>query len=170
MTDTQTPTKTDTIADLEAAVREASAHERELALEVDALPSKIQAAAHEDARSKAVAARSGEAVAAVDQDSDVPALRQREADLPYERWAASIRTASLEVELNEAQQEKYEAEAEAALSKLPSAEEAANEAQAKADAIRSDYIGANGAAGRYSYYAAQAAKHLRLLEEEYPGV
>jgi peptidoglycan hydrolase CwlO-like protein len=57
MTETMTQTMTDNIASLKAAVREASQHERVLALEVDALPQRVQQAARQDARNKAKAAR-----------------------------------------------------------------------------------------------------------------
>jgi chromosome segregation ATPase len=168
-TETQTQTKTDTIAELEAAVREASAHERELAQEVDALPQKIREAAREDGRSKATAARSGEAVAAVEKESEVTALRQREAELPFRRWSAAIRTAALEVELNEAHKAEQERIAAEALPKLQPAQEAADEAIAKANKVRSDYHGAEAAASRFSYYASEARKRLAKIEQDYPG-
>lgn len=67
------------ISELEQGIWESSRLERELALETDAMPQKIQQAAHQDARSKARAAREGRAgaaVAAVEQESEVPSLRQ----------------------------------------------------------------------------------------------
>ncbi len=81
-----------------------------MAQEVDSLPEKIKEAARQDARSKAGAARNGEDIAAV--ASEVPQLRQREAELPFLRWSASIRTAALEVELNQAQKEAQQAKAD----------------------------------------------------------
>ena len=90
MTETQTQTQI-SIPELQKAAREAAQQERQLAQEVDALPEKIQEAARNDARSKARAARSGATVAAVDETSAVPKLRQREAELPILRWSAAIR-------------------------------------------------------------------------------
>ncbi len=81
----ETLTKTDNIAELEKARSDASRQERSLAQEVDSLPEKIKEAARQDARSKAGAARNGEDIAAV--ASEVPQLRQREAELPFLRWS-----------------------------------------------------------------------------------
>jgi hypothetical protein len=148
MTETMTQTMTDNIASLKAAVREASQHERVLALEVDALPQRVQQAARQDARNKAKAAREDAEIAAVDADSEIPQLRQREKDLPYLRWSAAIRHAALEAELYDAQVQHHEAEAVKA---------------------RSGLEGHVGAADRLRDYRSKAADRLRLLEQEYPN-
>ncbi len=175
MTETKTHTATD-ISALEASVREASAEQRALALEMDSIPSKIQAAAHADARAKAQAAREGgtgaavAAVAAVEDESEVPQLRQREKDLPYLIWAASIRHAALEAELYDAQVKHHEAEAQKARSGLLGLkldmDEATRKYNERADAVQH----AEGAASRLSYYRSQASKRAKALEREYPGV
>jgi len=171
---TDTLTKTDTNFDeLKQAVREASKEQRALALEMDSMPSKIQEAAHRDARAKAQAAReggTGAAVAAVDEESEVPQLRQREKDLPYLMWAASIRHAALEAELYDAQTHHHEAEAAKARSGLQALKMDMDEAtrlfHERADKVQ----GHEGAASRLSYLRSEANKRLRLLEEEHPGV
>lgn len=170
---TETLTKTDTnIDELKQAVREASAHSRELALEMDALPTKIKNAAHQDARAKARAAReggTGAAVAAVDEESEIPQLRQREKDLPYLIWSAALRHAALEAELYDAQVHHHEAEAEKARSGLLGLkldmDEAARKFNERADKVQ----GHEGAASRLSYYRSEANKRLRLLEQQHPG-
>jgi predicted nucleic acid-binding Zn-ribbon protein len=165
-----TETQTQTIAELEKAVRDASRQERRLALEVDSLPEKIKEAARQDARSKAAAARTGEDIAAVDEASDVNAMRQREAELPYLRWYAAIRTAALEVELNQAQKETQQEKADEARPLLKPAREEMEEASERFNDIRATVLQAEGAASTFSLYASDARKRLRMIENEYPGV
>ncbi len=167
---TQTP---DTVADLRAAVREASQDERALALETDAMPEKINQAARQDARRQARAAReggSGMAVQAAAEESSVPALRERQSALPHLRWAAGIKTASLELELAEAQIAASEEKAKLLRVGLEALEADADEAtrifQERASAVRMAESGAS-----MTGYAKHAAKQrLRDLEQEYPGV
>lgn len=170
---TPTQTKPDTtINDLKQAVREASAHERELALEVDELPSKIQQAARQDARRQARAAREGGAgaqVAEAAQESALPALRERQSALPYLRWSAGIRTASLELEVADEQikaSEEKAAQLRVGLEGLKhDADEATRLFQERLRAFRraSNTDGSTHARGR-------AIQRLRELENEYPGV
>lgn len=162
--------QTQSIPELKEAAREAARQERSLAREVDALPEKIQEAARKDARRKAKAARTGDEIAAVDEASEVPALRQREAELPFLRWSASIRTASLEIELNEAQKEQAKARADEARPKLKPARAEMDAATARFNDIRATVLHAEGAASKFSMYASDARKRLRMIEEEYPGV
>jgi chromosome segregation ATPase len=167
MTETQTQVS---IPELEKARSEASRQERSLAQEVDSLPGKIKEAARQDARSKAAAARTGEDIAAVDEASDVNALRQREAELPFLRWSASIRTAALEIELNEEQKEQAKAKADEARPQLKPAREEMDEATERFSDIRNTVRRAEGAASTFSMYASDAKKRLRQIEAEYPGV
>jgi len=169
MTETIAQTMTDNIASLKAAVREASNHERELALETDAIPSKIQEAAHQDAANRARAAReggTGAAVAAV--ESEIPALREREQALPFLRWDAGIRHAALEVELfatQQADQERKRDHADFGIEGLRlDADEANRKYAEKANAVQA----AEGAASRVSYARSVAEKRLASLEQEYP--
>jgi predicted nucleic acid-binding Zn-ribbon protein len=165
----ETPTQI-SIPELEKARAEASRQERSLAQEVDSLPEKIKEAARQDARSKAAAARTGEDVAAVDEASDVNALRQREAELPFLRWSASIRTAALEVELNQAQKETQQEKADEARPLLKPARAEMEEASDRFNDIRATVLQAEGAASTFSLYASDARKRLRQIEAEYPGV
>ncbi len=165
MTETQTQIS---IPQLKEAAREASRQERSLAQEVDALPEKIKEAARQDARSKAKAARTGEDIAAV--DSEIPAMRQRQAELPFLRWSASIRTAALEIELNEEQKEQAKAKADEARPQLKPAREEMDEATERFSDIRNTVRRAEGAASTFSMYASDAKKRLRQIEAEYPGV
>ncbi len=175
MTDTlETPkTKTEEINDLKQAVREASREERSLALEVDAMPNKIKEAARQDARRQARAAReggTGMAVQEAAEESSVPALRERQASLPYLRWSAGIRTASLELEVADAQIAASEEKAKllrVGLEGLKAdAEEATRIFEERGAAVRLAESGAS-----MTGYAVSAAKQrLRDLEEEYPGV
>jgi chromosome segregation ATPase len=169
MTETQTQTQI-SIPELQKAAREAAQQERQLAQEVDALPEKIQEAARNDARSKARAARSGATVAAVDETSAVPKLRQREAELPFLRWSAAIRTASLEIELNEAQKAQRQAEADEARPELKPAREEMEDATVRFNGIRATVRQAEHAASTHSMYASDARKRLQVIEQEYPGV
>lgn len=170
MTETMTQTMTDNIASLKSAVREASQHERSLALEVDSLPSKIQQAAKQDARRKARAAREGAAVDAVDEESEVPALRQREKDLPYLRWDAGIRHAALEVELYDAQVKDSEQKEREARSGLEGLKLDADEANRKLNERYNAISGATFGQSQLSSMRAEAGKRLRHLESEYSGV
>ena len=173
MTDTleNTTTKTDSINDLKAAVREASQHERALALETDAMPEKVRQAAKADARRQARAAReggTGVAVSEAAQESEVPTLRERQASLPYLRWSAGIRTASLELELAEAQiaaSEQRAKELRVGLEGLKAdADEATRIFQERARAVRMAESGAS-----MTTYARHTAKQrLRDLEGQYP--
>jgi hypothetical protein len=171
MTSTQTPDTT--INDLQAAVREASREERALALETDAMPEKVRAAAKADARRQARAAReggTGMAVQAAAEESEVPTLRERQAALPYLRWSAAIICASLELELADAQIAASEEKAKLLRVGLEALEADADEAtrifQERASAVRLAESGAS-----MTGYAVSAAKQrLRDLEEEYPGV
>jgi chromosome segregation ATPase len=167
MTETLTKTNVD---ELQKAAREASRQERSLAQEVDALPEKIQEAARKDARSKARAARAGEDIAVVDEVSEVNAMRQREAELPYLRWSASIRTAALEIELNQAQKEAQQEKADEARPKLKPAREDMDASSARFNGIRATVRQAESAASTFSMYASDARKRLRMIESEYPGV
>ncbi len=164
MTETQI-----SIPELKEAAREAGRQERSLAQEVDSLPGKIQEAARKDARRKAKAARTGEDIAVVDQDSEVPQLRQREAELPYLRWSAAIRTAALEVELNQAQKETQQAKADEARPLLKPAREEMDEASERFNEIRATVLQAEGAASTFSLYASDARKRLRQIENAYPN-
>jgi chromosome segregation ATPase len=166
---TKTLTKTN-IPELQKAAREAGRQERSLAQEVDSLPGKVQEAARKDARRKAKAARTGEDIAVVDEGSEVPQLRQREAELPYLRWSAAIRTAALEAELNQAQKEASQERADEARPKLKPAREEMDEATDRFNEIRTTVRQAEGAASTYSMYASDARKRLRMIESEYPGV
>ncbi len=167
---TQTP---DTVADLQAAVREASQDERALALETDAMPEKINQAARQDARRQARAAReggSGMAVQAAAEESEVPTLRERQSALPYLRWSASIRAASLELELAEATIAASEEKANLLRVGLEGLREDAESATAifeeRASAVRMAESGAS-----MTGYARHTAKQrLRDLEAEYPGI
>lgn len=172
MTETQTKTDT-TINDLKAAVRSASAEERALALETDAMPEKIQQAAREDARRQARAAReggTGAQVAEAAQESEIPALRERRSSLPYLRWSAGIKTASLEQELYDLQVKHHKAEKEIARSGLEGLKMDAEAATEKYNRKLKDVAVHEGAAGRMSSYRAEAAKRLRVLEASMPGV
>jgi chromosome segregation ATPase len=166
MTETQTQIS---IPELEKAARDASRQERRLALEVDSLPEKIKEAARQDARSKAGAARAGEDIA-VDDASEVNALRKREAELPYLRWSSAIKTACLEIELNQAQKEAQQEKADDARPQLKPAREEMDEASERFNDIRATVLQAEGAASTYSMYASDARKRLRQIEAEYPGV
>ena len=166
---TETLTKTDNIPELQKAAREASRQERSLAQEVDALPEKIQQAARQDARSKAKAARTGEDIAVVDEASDVNALRKREAELGYLRWAAAIRTAALEIEVNQASKEQAQERADIARPKLKPARLEMDSATQSFNEIRATIRQAEGAASTFSMYASDARKRLRLIESEYPN-
>ncbi len=167
MTQTQ---KQISIPELEKAAREASRQERQLAQEVDSLPEKIKEAARQDARSKAGAARNGEDIAGVDDASEVNALRKREAELPYLRWSSAIKTACLEIELNQAQKEAQQEKADDARPLLRPAREEMDEASDRFNDIRATVLQAEGAASTYSMYASDARKRLRMIENEYPGV
>jgi chromosome segregation ATPase len=164
---TETQTQMD-IPQLKQAARESQRQERSLAQEVDSLPEKIQEAARKDARRKAKAARTGEDIAVV--ESEIPAMRQRENELPFLRWAAAIRTAALEIEANQAQKEQAEARADEARPKLKPAREEMDEATARFNEMRTTVRQAEGAASTFSMYASDARKRLRLIESEYPGV
>jgi chromosome segregation ATPase len=165
MTETQI-----SIPELKEAAREAGRQERSLAQEVDSLPGKIQEAARKDARKKAKAARTGEDIAVVDEASEIPAMRQRENELPYLRWSAAIRTAALEIELNQAQKEQAKERADEARPKLKPAREEMEDATARFGDIRATVRQAENAASTFSMYASDAKKRLRMIEAEYPGV
>lgn len=97
-------------------------------------------------------------------------MRQREAELPFLRWSAAIRTAALEIELNEAQKVEQERKAEAARPKLKGARLEMDAASLKFNELRATVRLAEGAASTFSMYASDARKRLRLIEAEYPGV
>jgi hypothetical protein len=127
------------IPDLEAALRKSQQQERALAVEVGELPSKIQQAHREDAQRKAQAAReggTGAEAAAAGELSEVPQLRQREADLPYLRWSQSVRTAAIEVELHGALEDQYRLRYQNSRVLLPDAQVAADEAAQRLAKVR----------------------------------
>lgn len=169
MTETTT-TKTDTIADLEAAVREASRHSRSLALELDAIPNKLEEAIKQDVSRKAAAARAGAAVAAVDEASEVPQLRQRMKDLPYEIWAAQVHHSALEIESFARQQEDFEQKARQERSGLEGLKMDMDEATRKYHDKANVVEGFEGGASRLSYARVQAERRLKSLEQEHRGV
>jgi chromosome segregation ATPase len=162
MTETMIQTMTDNIASLKSAVREASQYSRELALETDSLPLRVQDAARQDARRKAKAAREGAEVTAV--ESEIPQLREREKALPFLRWDAAIRHAALEVELYDAQVKDSEQKEREGL-KLD-----ADEANRKLNERYNAISGATFGQSQLSSMRAEAGKRLRHLESEYPGV
>lgn len=169
MTETQTPDTT--INDLQKAVREAGSEERRLALEVGELHSRIKDAARQDARRQARAAREGGAgkeVAEAAQESEIPALRERLSSLPHLRWAAGIRTASLQVELHDEQIAENERKAEIAKTGLPglkaSAAEASRAYEEKASAYRKAVGGKDALISRRTVFV----RELRLFEESMP--
>lgn len=170
MTETMTRPE-NTINDLKQAVREASKHERELALELDALPEKIRDQARQDARRQARAAReggTGVAVAEAAQESAIPAMRERLSSLPFLRWSAGIRTASLELQLAEAtirESEEKAKDLKVGLEGLKlDADEATRRFQNRLAAVRKAESGASMTA-----YARHTAKQrLKDLEAEYP--
>ncbi len=166
---TETLTKTN-VNELKQAARASQRQERELAQEVDQLGEKIQQAARQDARRKAKAARTGEDIAVVDEVSEIGALRKRENELPYLRWSASIRSAALLIELNQAQKERAQERADAARPRLKPAREEMDEASDRFNEIRTTIRQAESAASTFSMYASDARKRLRLIEAEYPGV
>jgi septal ring factor EnvC (AmiA/AmiB activator) len=167
-------TLTDTgtsIEELENALKASKAHEQELALEVDELPSKIQQAHREDAQRKAQAAREGGAgaeVAAAGELSQVPALRQREGQLPYLRWSQSVRTAAIEVELHGALEDQYRLRYQNSRVLLPDAQVAADEAAQRLSKIRSEVHTSERGADYHGSQSRLAEKRLASLEAEYP--
>ncbi len=169
MTETLEMTKTDSISDLKTAVRLASREARNLALESDAMPQKIEKAIKQDVRRRAKAAREGNDMAAVDEESDVARLRQRQKDLPLLIWSAQVHYAALEVDLFSRQQKDNEQKAEQERSGLlglrMDMEEATRKFNAKSNAVRG-YV---GGASRLSYARSQAEKRLQALEQEYPS-
>jgi len=168
MTETMTQTMTDNIASLKSAVREASQYSRELALETDSLPLRVQDAARQDARRKAKAAREGAEVTAV--ESEIPQLREREKALPFLRWDAAIRHAALEVELYDAQVKDSEQKEREARSGLEGLKLDADEANRKLNERYNAISGATFGQSQLSSMRAEARKRLRHLESEYPGV
>ncbi len=170
MTETIAQTTTYNIAELEKARSDASRQERSLAQEVDSLPEKIQQAAKRQARDMAHAARTGEDIAAVDDASEVNALRKREAELPLIRWSAALRTASLEVELNQAQKEREQEKADVARPNLKPLREEMDEATKKFNEARNTVRSAEYAVDVFSGYLSDARKSLAILEQEYPSV
>lgn len=169
MTDTLTQTKTDTVADLKAAVRDASRTERSLALEMDAMPAKLEKAVKQDVRRRAKAARSGEPLSAADEISEVSALRQRQKDLPLLIWSQKVHHASLEVELFSRQQADNEQKAREAKTGLAGQKETADEATRVFNKQYREYRGFVGGADRLSSARAEAEKRLENLEQEYPA-
>jgi chromosome segregation ATPase len=160
------------IPDLENAVRESKKLERELALEVDTLPEKIKDAARQDATRKALAAReggTGAAVAAADEESEVPQLRQREADLPYLRWSQSVRTAAIEMELEAAREKQYRQRYENARVLLPDAQKAADEAAQRLSKVRLEVHQCERGKDHHGSQSRLAEKRLASLEAAYPG-
>ncbi len=173
MTETTTPQTDITIQDLKQAVRSASAEERSLALETDSMETKIQQAARADARRQSRAAREGGAgkeVAEAAQESEVPALRSRQASLPYLRWSAGIRTASLELELAESQIAESEQKAERLKIGLTNLKLNADEAQRKFQERLQAVRRAESGAGMIAYARHTAKQRLKDLEAQYPGV
>jgi chromosome segregation ATPase len=166
MTETMTQTITDNVASLQAAVREASQYSRQLAIEADSLPGKIQEAAKRHARNMATAVKTGEDVA----ESEIPALRERESALPLLRWEASLRHAALEVELYDAQiddSEQKEREARSGIDGLRlNMEEAKRKFYEKSNAISGAMFGQS----QLSSARAEARKRLAALENEYTNV
>jgi peptidoglycan hydrolase CwlO-like protein len=170
MTETLTP---DTVADLKSAVREASQYERDLAREVDNLPNLIKDAARADARRQARAAREGGAGKAVQeaaQESTLPALRERQSALPYLRWSAGIRTASLELELADATIAESEQRAKELRVGLEGLKADADEAQRIFEERASAVRRAESGASMTGYSRRTALSRLRDLEAEYPGI
>jgi hypothetical protein len=168
---TETLKKT-TIPDLENAVRESQKLERELALEVDSLPEKIKDAARQDAQRKALAAReggTGAAVAAADEESEVPQLRRREDELPYLRWSQSVRTAAIQVELEDLFEKEYSQGYETAVLLLPDAQIAADEAAQRLSKIRLEVHQCERGAFFHGAESRLAKKRLDELEAAYPG-
>lgn len=130
MTQTLTSTGTATIPELEAALRESKQEEHALALEVDAMPERIRAAAQAHARRLADASRKGkDALREADEQSAVGQLREREAELPYLRWSQTVRSAALAVELNEALGERERQRTQEIRPRLKPVREAADAAQ-----------------------------------------
>jgi hypothetical protein len=171
MSETQTPDTT--INDLKQAVREASRAERSLALETDAMGEKIRQAAKADARRQARAAREGGAgkeVSEAARESEVPALRERLSSLPYLRWSAGIRTASLELELADAQIAQSEQRAKELRVGLEGLREESEDAQRLFEERASAVRRAESGASMTGYARRTAKQRLRDLEGQYPGV
>ncbi len=168
MTETVSQTTT---SSLETSLKDSKLHENALAREVDELPEKLRAATQAHARRLADASRRGkDALARADSESEVPALREREKDLPYERWLAGVSTAALEAEYNAALQAENEEQAELIRPEILPAKEEADAAAARFERIRSELVQAQRGADVYSGYAAEARKRLTALEAEYPSV
>jgi hypothetical protein len=164
MTETMTQTITDNVTSLQAAVREASQYSRQLAIEADSIGEKIQEAAKRHARNMATAVKTGEDVA---EESEIPALRERESALPRLRWESSLRHAALEVELYDAQiddAEQKEREAKVGLEGLKlDAEEANRKLHERYNVIQGAVFGQ----GQLASMRAEARKRLAALENEY---
>jgi chaperonin cofactor prefoldin len=169
MTETLDKTGT-TIEKLEAALKDSQREERSLAREVDSLPEKIRAATQAHARRLADASRKGkDALARADKESEVPALRERESGLSYERWLAGVRTAALEAEYNGALQSESEDKVETLQPDILPAKEEADAAAARFERIRSALVQAQRGVDVYSGYKAAAQQRLTSLEAAYPG-
>ncbi len=171
MTETVTTPST-SIPDLEAALRKSQQQELALAVEVDTLPDKIQEAVREDAQRKAQAAReggAGAAVAAADEISEVPRLRQREDELPYLRWSQSVRTVAIQVELEAAREKQYRQRYVRARVKLPDAQSAADEAAKRFAKIRNEVHASERGADYHGSQSRLAEKRLDELQNSYPG-
>jgi chromosome segregation ATPase len=163
MTETMTQTMTDNIASLQAAAREASQYSRQLAIEADSIGDKIQEAAKRHARNMATAVKTGEDVA----ESEIPALREREASLPLLRWEASLRHAALEVELYDAQIDDAEQKEREASIGLEGLKLDAEEANRKLHERHNVISGAVYGQGQLASMRADARKRLSALENDY---
>ncbi len=156
---------------LETSLKDSKRHEQILAREVDELPEKLRAATQAHARRLADASRKGkDALARADSESEVPALREREKELPYERWLAGVSTAAIEAEYFAALRDENEDKAEMIRPEILPAKEEADAAAARFERIRSALVQAQRGADVYSGYATEARKRLTALETEYPSV
>lgn len=158
-----------TIESLRQQAARAQAQERALAVEADELPTKINEAMREIAQRKAQAARSGEAVATAAADLDVRGLRERQGEIPFERWAAALHTSQLEHDLADAQYRLAVEDEKAAEPKLMRAQRDYDQAKADLDAARGAVQGAEGRQSRYSLLRRDAREKLKELEGNPPN-
>lgn len=156
------------VTEAKKALRDAQQRHQSLAREESQVAQDLTAASREAARQRAEAARRGESAATVSADMDLEAYRERQRQLPLERWAA-------ELAVEESKLALYDAEDRLSVARVEEANDRFRRLQPRFEDLKARYEKARAESSRdpVPYHRTilrkDAKSRLQHLEEHYPG-
>lgn len=158
----------DAVAEAKQALQDAQQRQQALAKEQTAVDQAMTTASRQAARERAESARRGESTASVSADLDLESYRERQREIPLEKWAA-------ELAVEEAKLALYDAEDRLAVARHQEATARLQALRPEFDDLKQRFDQARAEASRdpVPYHRTNLRKDARAklqsLETSYPG-